>query len=84
VKQKRRKAMSSKYTTRIKDIRPPKGDLDINDALRLAVEDERFAAALATDPERFKSVFKFNDAEVAAIRESIGKAADIGTAGWYE
>ena len=74
-------------TTRryVKDTRGPRGELDVNDALRLAVQDERFATALVKRPEALQSVFNLKDIEVAAIKDALGGiSTEVGEAGWYE
>lgn len=45
--------------------------LTSTDALRLAVSDEKFAAALVKDPGKFKAIFNLRDDEIKAIRESV-------------
>lgn len=59
----------------IKDVRPARGELDVNDALRLAVEDQRFANALIRTPEKFQAVFNLRDLEVSAIKDALGGLA---------
>jgi hypothetical protein len=73
----------------IKDIRPAKGDVDVNDALRLAVEDPRFARAFIAEPEKFAAAFNMREIEVAAIRDAINIGGIGGIEGgrlneWYE
>jgi hypothetical protein len=69
----------------IKDIRPGRGELDVNDALRLAVEDERFSRALLSDPQKFAPAFNLREIEIAAINEAVGGIVkDGGLKEWYE
>ncbi|MEX2401236.1 MAG: hypothetical protein WD423_10720 [Rhodothermales bacterium] len=56
----------------LKENRPASGALDANDALRLAVTDERFAKALISEPTKFQDLFSLRDTEIRAIEESIG------------
>jgi hypothetical protein len=67
----------------VKDLRPAKGDLDVNDALRLAVEDKRFAQALITQPDKFVSVFNIKDVEITAIKDALN-IPDIAEGFEYE
>jgi hypothetical protein len=64
------------------DIRPD-SRLDANDALKLAVSDERFAKALIREPEKFAKTFNLRDIEIEAIRSSVGHLA-TETDGGYE
>ena len=70
----------------VKDVRGARGELDVNDALRLAVQDERFAVALVKKPEALQGVFNLKEIEVAAIRDAVGGLGDIAgeASGWYE
>ncbi|HSR68501.1 MAG TPA: hypothetical protein VLU25_11210 [Acidobacteriota bacterium] len=45
--------------------------LDVNDLLRLAVQDERFAGALVKEPRRFQKAFNLTSASIAAISEAV-------------
>lgn len=47
----------------------PVTKLDVNDMLRMATTDDKFARALVSKPEDFKSMFNLKDAEVKALRE---------------
>ena len=64
---------SKRRGTLVVDKRGFSGTLDINDALRLAVEDKRFAAALLSEPEKFADAFNISAVELGAIRGAIGE-----------
>lgn len=53
----------------------------INDALRRAAEDKRFAVELFKNPEKFAATYSLRDVEIKAMREAISptalKALDI-------
>jgi len=76
-------AITTRY---IQDIRGGAAELDVNDALRLAVTDERFAVTLAKNPESLQGPFNLQPIEVAAIREALGGLSSTAgqVKGWYE
>ena len=45
--------------------------LDVNDLLRLAVQDQRFAGAMISEPGRFKKAFNLSATSLTAITEAM-------------